>query len=927
MTARIAAYRIFEVIDRKPDIQDDDDRGLVPTERLKGEIVFENVAFTYPARQDMPVFSSLNLRIPAGTRVALVGQSGSGKSSCVALMERWYDCSGGRVLIDGTDIKAFNVKWLRSQIGLVSQEPVLFAASIRENVRFGRKGATDEEVELACRNANAHDFISQFPAGYDTFVGAGGSQLSGGQKQRVAIARCLVRNPSIIILDEATAALDNESEAMVNQAIARIIKEKTCTIVTVAHRLSTIRYSDIIFVLERGQLIEQGTHDVLMAKPGSTYSALIKLSTGADRHGDGQQAAEKGTALTMQPASSFQSALAELQKDADDAPAPGAVDPSLAKNARGEKKKHVPVRRAFGFAAPDAWWFVPAVLGAMGGGLAFPLMGYFLAQFINCFFLPNNAQILSQAELWAIAYFGLALGYALATVCEHAAFGVINGRMTARVRGAAFRTVLRQEMAFFDEKENSVGQLAGKLAIDAALVKAAVSDRVGMSLRNVTTLAAGFTFAFVASWQVSLVVFATFPVIVFGGIIQHRTMVGASGSNQNELVAAGHTVSEAIGAMRTVKAFDLKDGIGAVYSRQLRFALARAPLQSFVAGMGFGLSQSIRFFVMSLTLWYGGTLIQNGTITFQQLMQALFGILMSAIGLGQSIAMVPDIAKGQAAVDSIFETLDRHSEIDWDTPGVGAEPSTVKGDLAFEGVRFAYPSRPDLLVMKQLNLQVSRGSTIAFVGQSGSGKSTVVQLLERFYDPSGGRITLDGVDLKELNINWLRAQIGLVSQEPALLDATVLENIRYGKLDASDEECIQASKDANCFGFITQMPDQFNTNCGAKGSQLSGGQKQRIAIARALVRKPPILILDEATSALDEESQRVVQDALDRLLKSDAHKRVQIIIAHRLSTIMQADLIVVLEKGSVIEMGSYAQLSSKADGPFAALLRAQGRHE
>jgi ATP-binding cassette subfamily B (MDR/TAP) protein 1 len=327
--------------------------------------------------------------------------------------------------------------------------------------------------------------------------------------------------------------------------------------------------------------------------------------------------------------------------------------------------------------------------------------------------------------------------------------------------------------------------------------------------------------------------------------------------------------------------------------------------------------------VYALVFWYGSTLVANKTITFRELNQSMFGILMTAMAMGQNIAIAPDLGKGQAAVNSIFRLLERKSKIDPFNPE-GQKPSVLLGDLSFENIDFAYPTRPDVTVLAKFNLQVKHGQTVAFVGTSGSGKSTLVLLLERFYDPLAGCVKVDGIDVRELNLEWLRGQIGIVSQEPVLFKGSIMENIRSGRPDATDEEVIEAAKMANAHDFIMSFGDKYETNL-LQASGVSGGQKQRVAIARALLRNPPLLLLDEATSALDEESQKVVQVALDKLLQQQA--RTTIIVAHRLSTIRNADVIVVLQHGVVVEQGSFEELASKPNGAFQSLLQAQGKFQ
>jgi len=949
--ARVAAYRIFEIIDRVPTIMDDDEHDGRKLDAVKGDIVFKNVKFVYPARMEKPIFKDLNLHIPAGKRVALVGPSGSGKSTVIALLQRWYDPSGGHILLDGTDIRELNLKWLRLQIGLVSQEPTLFSTSVMENVRLGLPSATDEQVREACKLANAHSFINGFPDSYNTFVGAGGSQLSGGQKQRLAIARALLRNPRILLLDEATAALDNESEKLVNQAIESLLQAGASrTTIVIAHRLSSIRSCDEIFVMSDGIVVERGTHDSLVHVTGGTYAALVRLADGAsdDHHHQHVSLASAiskpaGSAAAAASGASDTLATSSVGGASSKPPTPAAVAdggdesegegeavkepkrarPRCCRRAKAttkKREKNVPIRRAFMFAREDKWWFVPALYGSAMVGVTFPLLAYFLSHLISTFYLPTNALILQDSATWSMAFGILAANHLISAIVQGSSFGLINGRMTSRVRRETFRAMLRSEMGFFDDKDNSVGQLTSKLTTDAALVKATISDRLGVLTQNLSTLGVGLGLAFSGSWQIALVVLATFPLIVFTGYMQQGLQGGVASANQEELREAGRTISEAISAVRTVKAFNMRPGICTVYNAQLEKSLTRLGKAALLAGTGFGFSQSVRFFINALVYWYGSILIRDGTITFQQLVQAMMGVLMSAIALGQAMALYGmDLAKGQQAVNSIFRTLDRPSSINYQDES-GEKPSALLGDIVFQEVTFAYPSRPDAIITRALNLEIPRGSTVAFVGQSGSGKSSLVNLIERFYDPQEGCVLLDGKDVKALNVQWLRSQLAIVAQEPALFDASILENIRYGRLDASDEECKQAARDANADTFISELPDKYETNVGPKGSQLSGGQKQRVAIARALVRNPSVLLLDEATSALDEESQRVVQDALDRLLQ--LRSRTTIVVAHRLSTIRNADIICVLEQGKVIEMGSFDELTEKG-GAFASLLASQ----
>lgn len=440
--------------------------------------------------------------------------------------------------------------------------------------------------------------------------------------------------------------------------------------------------------------MEKGTHDQLLTNQSGTYTALIKLAEGAAQKEkemlpvlDAPEGVESSPKVAAQ-AVEEETLEVNLDENEEDEP--------IKKTGKKQKKpkvKNVPFSRAFVFARPDRAWFFPALLGSAGVGISFPMIAYLMSNALSAFYLPNNSQIIAQVEIYALAYFGLAINHFLSTFIQTSSFGVINGRMTARVRRETFRALLKSEIGFFDDKDNSVGQLTSRLATDAALVKATISDRLGLLVQNVATLAVGLSFAFSASWQVSLVVLATFPLIVLSGAAQMRALQGRAASNQSELVEAGRTITEAIGAIRTVKAFNMKEGICRVYDSQLEKSLSRLGGASLIAGVSFGFSQSTRFFTSALVYWYGSKLIVNHTISFQQLIQANFGVLMSAISLGQSMALGGmDLAKGQQALNSIFKALDRPSLINYQDEA-GDQPSDVRGDLEFNDVVFAYPTR------------------------------------------------------------------------------------------------------------------------------------------------------------------------------------------------------------------------------------------
>jgi len=402
-----------------------------------------------------------------------------------------------------------------------------------------------------------------------------------------------------------------------------------------------------------------------------------------------------------------------------------------------------------------------------------------------------------------------------------------------------------------------------------------------------------------------------------GGAAEFRLLMGTSEQVRTAYEKSGQLASEAVGNIRTVVALSLPHRFIADYNDNLQAPLKVARKQSVGGGIAYGFSQAVIFFIFSISFAYGGQLVEWGLNDFVQIMTAMSAILFAGMNIGQSSQLAPDANKARTAAAAIFTLLDRVPPIDSSSPD-GRKLTDVDGRVEFKDVKFAYPNRPDVQVLRGLNFSLEPGKTLALVGASGCGKSTVIQLLERFYNPSAGQILLDGVDVRELNLHWLREQIGLVGQEPVLFATSILENIRYGKPDATMAEVEAAAKAANAASFINELPDGYNTQVGERGTQLSGGQKQRIAIARALVRNPKVLLLDEATSALDSESEKIVQAALDHAREG----RTTIVIAHRLSTITTSDCIAVIDAGVVVESGTHAELMD-LKGRYYELVRAQ----
>ncbi|CAB0012629.1 unnamed protein product [Nesidiocoris tenuis] len=686
-TAIGSADVILSIIDRKPSIDPYGDDGVKPA--FRGEIEFKNVHFTYPTRKNVPVLNGLSVRVEAGQTVAFIGSSGAGKSTIVNLLMRFYDATDGQILVDGYDVRFLNLRWFRRNVGVVSQEPVLFAVSVAENIRYGREGVTDDDIVKAAKIANAHNFIEALPDGYNTQVGERGAQLSGGQKQRIAIARALVRDPKILLLDEATSALDAKSETIVQKALDSAMEGRTTLII--AHRLSTIKNSNRIYAMKK--------YDRIIWR-------LLKINT------------------------------------------------------------------------PDWPLLLIGFLSCAVNGTITPVFAFFYAQ------------IFAILSMTAVAE-----------------------RLLARLRLASFQNMLKQQISWFDFEEHSSGKLQTVLAKEAPITKSCSGLRAGQILSTICTLIAAVAIACIFGWQLALILCLGVPVLVYASYKQMASLRTSLDLNNQAMNDAG---------------------------------------------------------------------------------------------------------------------------------------KVSRGQISFEDVHFSYPIRPEQPILRGLNLSIAAGETVALVGESGCGKSTIISLLERFYKPSSGSIKLDGIGIDRIKLSSLRSQLGIVTQEPILFSGTIKYNIAYGALnrELTDAEIIEAAKKANIHNFICSLPLGYETPCGDRGTQMSGGQKQRIAIARALIRNPKILLLDEATSALDVESEKVisssnesctsahlmaltifififqffqvVQEALDQARIG----RTSLIVSHRLSTVQNADKIVVIQNGVVVESGTHAELM-ESQGFYHQLVKKQ----
>ncbi|XP_027358813.1 ABC transporter B family member 15-like [Abrus precatorius] len=918
-----AGERIMEMIRRVPKIDSENMVGEI-LEKVLGEVEFHHVKFVYPSRPNSVILNDFCLKIPVGKKMALVGESGSGKSTVIALLQRFYDPIEGEIRLDGVAIHRLQLKWLRSQMGLVSQEPALFATSIKENILFGREDATHEEIVEAAKAANAHDFISQLPQGYDTQVGEKGVQMSGGQKQRIAIARAIIKNPQILLLDEATSALDSESERKVQEAIDKVAIGRTTIII--AHRLSTIRDACVITVMLNGKIMEMGSHDELMQKNNGFYTSLVHFqqiekskcdlddthsltstsSTSNEDNLDGQLLSFVSHSIPTNLAS--QSSLANeenAEKDRDDQKFPS---PSF--------------WRLFALNLPEWKQAFLGSLSAMLYGAIEPLYAFALGSMISIYFLTNHDEMKRKVAIYSLFFVGLAMFSLVVNIIEHYSFAYMGEYLTKRVKERMLSKILTFEVGWFDREENSTGVVCSRLATEPNTIRSLVGDRMGLLVQTISAVIIACTMGLIIAWRLAIILITVQPIAIGCFYTRLVLLKGMSNKAIKAQDESSKLAVEAVSNLRTITAFSSQDRFIKMLKNAQEGPSRESIRQSWFAGIVLGLARSLTTFTRAIEYWYGGKLVSHGYITSKAMFQTVLILANTGRVIADASSMTSDLAKGTDAVDLVFSILYRNAKIEPDERNA-YKPKNLTGQIELHDVCFAYPSRPSVMIFQDFSIKFDAGKSTALVGQSGSGKSTIIGLIERFYDPLKGIVTMDGKDIKLYHLRSLRNYVALVSQEPTLFNGTIRENIAYGSFNKTNEvEIIEAAKAANAHDFISSMKDGYDTWCGDRGVQLSGGQKQRIAIARAILKNPKVLLLDEATSALDSQSEKVVQNALEGVMVG----RTSVVVAHRLSTIKSCNQIVVLDKGRVVEEGTHSSLLGKGQsGVYYSLVSLQSR--
>ena len=894
--SRMSASFFLDVIDHKDEMNIDNQSGVRP-ESNKGDIEFKDIDFKYASR-DTQVLNHLNLTIHEDEMLGIVGESGSGKSTILKLLMQLYAPSAGTITWNGVDTKTIDVHWLRENISYVAQEPVLFSGTIRENLMYGRVGCTKEEMIEAAKLVDADGFIRSFPNGYDTHVGELGTSLSGGQKQRIAIARALLRRPRILVLDEATSALDTQTEAIVQRAVEAIRAQNkanggSLSIVVVAHRLSTIRSCDRIVVVDEGHVVEEGTHEELLNKKG-VYAALYESQ-------------ETTSSAPVTPVEEHQTENGEKEGE------------EKTEEDTEEEYPHVSMNQLLAYVPRYAWTFWVGFIGNFFRVVYPPTYSYAVSQMQELLYAFDLKYFMSRGWMcvWLIVL--ACVSDVFGTMLHWIMTSILGENLIAELRVRLLRKYLSMQMAFFDEPKHFPAVLTSRVGIECRRIRD-IQDQSGMIVENYMIAIVNLIMCFspLGSWRLALVALVMTPFLLSVGYLQYMVVGRTTELIDSDLTKESGVITDYLLNIHTVRAYGLEDTLLKSIDKDMKPADEKTKTRMIRQSIGQFFTQLIPCVYVIVMLSIGSLFMNKGWITFTQLLFVYMTVSTSASTASFTIAFAASLKLARKAADTVVGILGQTSE---DDAAREIKTEGQNGDITFKDVSFTYPTRPEAPILKSVSFTIPQGKSVAFVGPSGCGKSTMISLIQRLYKPLNGTIELAGVNVETLNLDWYRAQLGAVNQEPCMLSGTIRENLQLGvDHELSEEELEEACKQALCLDFINEMPDRFETDLGAVGKAVSGGQKQRLALARAILRKPSILLLDEATSALDSENQEKFLTALDAWRKT--YPCTVVTVAHRLSTIVDSDIIFVVHEGEIIASGTHEELLSNCDF-YANLVRGQ----
>ncbi|XP_049269943.1 ATP-dependent translocase ABCB1-like [Rhipicephalus sanguineus] len=942
--AKRAAGKVYQVIDRKPAIDSRSTEGIKPME-FEGAIQFNEVTFSYPSLPptSTPALHNFSMSIDPGETVAVIGRQKCGKSTIISLMQRFYDVTDGQILVDQKDIRSYNIGWLRGQMGVVGERPVLFDATVSDNIRLGLGTATQHDIEQAAIAANAHHFVLKLPKKYDTMVGPHGHPLNSSETQRLGIARAMVRNPRIFLLDDQPSTLDSEADMAVQVALDKVRRGRTALIM--AQRLSTIRCADRVIVMRAGRVVDMGSHTELIKKGSAPYIDLITTQMTPQKDDGALTPPRSRTMMRRVRALPFaqlrqpllrknlqqgdQSGRENLMRaaaasdgkktDGGEAALTGARSPEPAKEC---DSLSVHLRE---LTRPERRYMVAGCICSLVMGLSIPVYAIFLGDMFQGLSSGSPESIKSTTLFYCFLFLLVGVVTGFLAFVQTFTFSVVGENLTRRLRSMTFSAMMKQDLAWYEELENTPDALLGSLSTDTARVHGGTCSKLTSMCQAFSALIACLVMSFYWDWHLGFIVLAFVPLVLLSTYLESRMLRGKLISSKQALEYSTKVAAEAIKNIRTVASLHQEEVFCANYMLSLAEPQRIMKRKAIVRGFTFGVAQCIPSMAYATSLLYGSLLVGQCDLQFGNLLKVVEGVILGTAIVGQAVAYSPDYHKAKLAAQKLFRLINRVPTVDFcDRSGITMD--MVRGFLTFNEVSFSYVGEQDAKALDRVTFSVEPGQRVAIVGTVGSGRTTAIYLVERFYDIADGEILIDHISTKMMRLSWMREQLGYVSSETLLRSYNLFENIAYGdnSREVSREEVMSAARRANAHGFINQLPHGYNTVLPPPGAPplLTESQAKRVALARALVRDPRILLIDDAFKGMDVENQRVVQNAIVEASKG----RTCVIVTSKLSVIKDVDRIFVMQRGKVVEKGSHAELMRR-EGVYHKLFTEEGAEQ